>query len=179
MTARVRLSAGLRYLAGRGAGVALAALFCTGSGAFAQGVTCAPDQVVFLTGSGAKAVTVEIADDAEERAQGLMYRESLAPDHGMIFIYETPRPASFWMRNTLIPLDMVFLDARGVIRHIHAGAIPHDETPVNGNLPGDPDPDRLYVVEVAGGEAARLGLEVGQPMAFPRIAKSLAAAPCR
>ena len=158
---------------------ALPALLATSAGAFAQDLACAPDRVIFLTSQGAKSVTVEVADDPDERAQGLMFRKELAPDHGMIFIYETPRPASFWMRNTLIPLDMIFLDARGVIRHIHANAKPHDETPVPGNLPGDPDPDRLYVVELAGGEAARLGLEAGQLMAYPHIAKTLAAAPCR
>ena len=124
-------------------------------------------------------VAVEIADDPGERAQGLMNREELAPDSGMLFIYEIPREASFWMKNTLMPLDMIFMDETGTIRHIHENAQPRDLTPIPGATPDDPDPERLMVLEVDGGDAARLGLKIGMAMAHPRLDPDLAAAPCQ
>lgn len=139
--------------------------------------SCQPDIALFPAAS--RAIHVEIADDPAERAQGLMNRTALNPNAGMLFIFESPRPAAFWMKNTLIPLDMVFMDAKGVIRHIHASAIPHDLTPVPGATPGDPAPERLMVLEVAGGEAARLGLKVGMAMSHPGLDQTQAAAPCR
>lgn len=122
---------------------------------------------------------VEIADTEAARARGLMYRRELPAGQGMLFIYDTPRPVSFWMRNTLIPLDLIFMDARGEIRHIHRNAIPLDETPIPGAAPGDPDRDRLMILEIAGGEAARLGLAPGQAMAHPRLDQRIARQPCR
>ncbi|AGT07879.1 hypothetical protein JCM7686_0770 [Paracoccus aminophilus JCM 7686] len=140
--------------------------------------TCSPDKVVFATLDGATSISVEIADTEAERARGLMFREHLGEKEGMLFIYDSPRPVAFWMKNTVIPLDMVFLDARGVIRLIHSNARPHDETPIPGAAPGDDDPARLMVLELAGGEAARLGLEPGMGMASTRLPQSGAVLPC-
>ena len=136
---------------------------------------CAQDVALFMTPDGARAVRVEIADDPQERARGLMFRESLPADTGMLFLYETPRESSFWMKNTYLPLDIVFMDARGVIRYIHRNARPLDETPIPGALAGDPDPLRLAILEVAAGEADRLGLATGQPMAYPALDQGQAA----
>ncbi|WP_295045590.1 DUF192 domain-containing protein [uncultured Paracoccus sp.] len=141
-------------------------------------ITCAPDQAIFQTGSGPVAVQVELADDDAERARGLMFRRTLPKGHGMLFVYGSPRPVSFWMRNTYIPLDLVFLDQSGVIRHIHRNARPLDETPIPGAAPGDPDPHRQMILEIGGGEARRLGLAVGQAMAHPRLHQDLAELPC-
>lgn len=142
-------------------------------------MACDPGQAIFATeGSAPLSVTVEIADDPAERAQGLMFRRSLAPQHGMLFIYDTPQPSSFWMRNTLIPLDIIFMDATGRIRRIHENARPLDETPIPGAAVGDPDPLRLMVLEIGGGEAARLGLAVGQAMAHPALDPKTAAISC-
>lgn len=142
-------------------------------------VSCATDAAILTTPSGARmTIAVEIADDAAERAQGLMGRRELPAGQGMLFVYETPRPASFWMKNTLIPLDMLFFDARGVLRHVHPNARPHDLTPVPGATPGDPDPDRLLVLEIAGGEAARLGLRPKTTLSHPAVPQKSAAAPC-
>lgn len=135
-------------------------------------VACAMDQARFqLPDGNMRDVAVELADTAESRATGLMFRESLAPGHGMLFIYETPQPVAFWMKNTLIPLDMVFIDPTGRVAHIHPGAVPHDETPIPGSEEGDPDPGRLMVLEVAAGEAARLGLVEGAILAHPGLAE--------
>lgn len=139
--------------------------------------SCQEDVALFLSAS--RAIRVEIADDPAERAQGLMNRTELADNSGMLFIFEAPREAAFWMKNTLIPLDLLFMDARGVIRHIQPSAVPHDLTPIPGAKPGDPAPERLMVLEIAGGEAARLGLTEGMAMSHPRLDQKLAAAPCR
>ena len=162
-------------------GMALLALALTYAGAGFALTPLPPScqEGVALFPAAHRAIHIEIADDQAERAQGLMNRTELAADSGMLFIFDAPREAAFWMKNTLIPLDMLFMDAKGVIRHIHPSAIPHDLTPVPGAAPGDPAPERLMVLEIAGGEAARLGLTEGMAMSHPRLDQKLAAAPCR
>jgi len=121
---------------------------------------------------------VELADTAALRERGLMFRENLPTGEGMLFVYPSPRPVSFWMRNTLIPLDMVFIDSVGVIRHIHPNAKPLDEAPIPGAAPWDSDPNRLLVLEIAGGETARFGMKVGQFVAHPTLNQEIAALRC-
>lgn len=145
----------------------------------AAALACQSDLAIFLRPDAEPlAFRVEIADTEAARARGLMFRRELPRGTGMLFIYDSPRPVSFWMRNTLIPLDLVFMDAAGVIRHIHPNAVPLDETPIPGAAAGDPDPARLMVLEIAGGDARALGLAVGQAMAHPRLDPEIAAAPC-
>lgn len=90
-----------------------------------------------------------------------MFRRSLAPDRGMIFPYNPPQPVAFWMRNTLIPLDMIFIRADGRIARI-ATAKPLDETPVPAGEPV------AAVLEIAGGRAAELGISEGDSVEWPR-----------
>jgi uncharacterized membrane protein (UPF0127 family) len=99
--------------------------------------------------------TVEVARSAEEQATGLMNRASLAPDRGMIFPFETPREASFWMKNTLIPLDMIFVRADGTIANIESNTVPLSLQPVFsvGAV--------AAVLEIAGGRSAELGINAG------------------
>ena len=99
--------------------------------------------------------TVEVAKTTEEQAMGLMYRNRLAPDRGMIFPFDPPRDASFWMRNTLIPLDMIFVRADGSIANIAANTVPYSEEPVPSDGPVK------AVLEIAGGRSAELGIEPG------------------
>lgn len=124
------------------------------------------------------AFRIEIADTPALREKGLMFREQLPEKNGMLFVYENPHPVSFWMRNTPIPLDMIFMDQSGVIRHIHPDAQPYDETAIPGAAADDPDPNRQFILEIGGGEAARLGLKVGQAMASLAIDQAQAAWPC-
>ena len=99
--------------------------------------------------------TAEVAKTAEEQAMGLMYRNKLAPDRGMIFPFDPPRDASFWMRNTLIPLDMIFVRADGSIANIAANTVPYSEEPVPSDGPVK------AVLEIAGGRSAELGIKPG------------------
>ena len=95
---------------------------------------------------------VEVARTADEQARGLMFRESLPDDGGMIFPMKPPRMASFWMKNTLIPLDMIFIRADGTIARIAAETIPYSLEPVDSGEPV------AAVLELAGGKAAALGI---------------------
>ncbi len=132
------------------------------------------DNVVDLRGDwGQVRFNIEIADDIEERAEGLMNRPSMPRLSGMLFIYETPGQLTFWMRNTLIPLDMLFVDPDGIVRHIHSNAIPLDETTISG---GD---GRLAVLEINGGMAKKLGISVGSELRHPSMPQNLAAWPCQ
>lgn len=115
---------------------------------------------------------VAIADTPQERAQGLMHVPQMPRMAGMLFVYERPQSVSFWMENTLIPLDMIFADETGLVRRIHENAVPMDRTPIPG---GD---GIQYVLEINGGMAAALGLSEGDQMRHPAIAQEIAAWPC-
>ncbi len=104
---------------------------------------------------------VELALTPEQRQKGLMYRKSMADDHGMLFDYGHEAPIAMWMKNTFIPLDMVFIDRTGVIRHIHKNAIPHDETPIPSRYPVQ------AVLELNGDITTRLGIKVGDRVRHP------------
>jgi uncharacterized membrane protein (UPF0127 family) len=104
--------------------------------------------------------TVEVARTEAQQAQGLMNRQTLAPDRGMIFPYDPPNMASFWMKNTLIPLDMIFIRADGTIARIEANTVPLSLDPVPaGELVG-------AVLELAGGRSAELGIAAGDKVAW-------------
>ncbi len=131
------------------------------------------DGAVELRGDwGSARFAVELADTPERRAEGLMHRESMPLSAGMLFLYPEPQPVSFWMRNTLISLDMIFIDRRGRVTRVHHEAIPLDETPIPG---GDAV---QYVLEINGGLAARLGIDAGSEMRHPRLDQDIAAWPC-
>jgi uncharacterized protein len=134
---------------------------------------CRPETVALRGPDGAgMRFRVELADDAAERSNGLMFREHMAASAGMLFVYEKPQRAIYWMKNTLIPLDMVFMDQTGVVTHVHSGAVPQDETPIDG---GD---GVRAVLEINGGLAARLGIGPGYQMRHPALDQSLAVWPC-
>lgn len=105
--------------------------------------------------------TVEVARTSGQQSMGLMFRRSLAPNAGMIFPFDPPQFASFWMKNTLIPLDMIFIRADGKIARV-ATAKPLDETPV---LSGD---TIAAVLEIRGGRSAQLGIRAGDRVDWTR-----------
>ncbi|GAA4021945.1 hypothetical protein GCM10022280_23170 [Sphingomonas swuensis] len=99
--------------------------------------------------------TVEVARTQDEQAQGLMNRDTLAPDRGMIFPHVPPRPASFWMKNTLIPLDMIFIRPDGTISSIAENTVPLSLEPVTSLESVG------AVLELAGGRSSQLGIKAG------------------
>jgi uncharacterized membrane protein (UPF0127 family) len=106
--------------------------------------------------------TVEVARTSEQQQRGLMYRPTLAPDAGMIFPFDDPRPASFWMKNTMIPLDMLFVRSDGTIASIAVNTVPYSLDPVSEGEPV------AAVLEIAGGRSVELGIEAGDQVAWPR-----------
>ncbi len=120
-----------------------------------QTVRFAESEVVVHTVNGAYPFKVEMAVDDAQRALGLMYRRDLAPDRGMLFDFGREIYISMWMRNTFIPLDMLFIGADGRI-----GFIRERTTPQSLDIIEAPERNRA-VLEVAAGTAARLGIRVG------------------
>lgn len=133
---------------------------------------CATDQVELRGDFGTARFSAEIADEPDERSLGLMNRESLPMSAGMLFVYERPQRATFWMRNTLIPLDMIFADETGTVTKVHENAQPLDETIIDGG------PGVLYVLEINGGLAGAMGIEPGAELRHPSIDPDLAAWTC-
>ena len=154
-----------------GKGVAASFWFLL-SGLSAAAGECRDDQVLLRGDWGQARFRVEVADDEAERNLGLMFRESMPKSAGMLFVYPKPDKVGFWMKNTLIPLDMIFMDETGTVSRLHSNAIPHDETPIMG---GD---GILAVLEINGGMAAALGISVGSEMQHPALDPEKAAWPC-
>jgi uncharacterized membrane protein (UPF0127 family) len=113
---------------------------------------------------GGHRYTVEIADDEEERARGLMFRDQLAADHGMLFIHEQEGPQSYWMKNTRIPLDILYFDNARKLVSQQRNVPPC--TLGDGCPPYPSDAPARYVLELNAGEAERLGLADGTVMSF-------------
>ena len=140
--------------------------------AAAAAAACSDDTVWVRGDFGEARFTVELADDPRERAIGLMHRPSMPLSAGMLFIYPAPQRLSFWMRNTLIELDLLFVDAQGVIRNIHERAQPLDETPIVGGN------NLTHVLEINGGLSKQLGIDVGDQMRHPSFDQAGAIWPC-
>lgn len=131
------------------------------------------DTRVDLRGDWGKArFTVEVADNSEERSLGLMNRPKMAASAGMLFLYEHPQRVAFWMENTLIPLDMIFMTPDGTVQHIHENAVPLDRTLIPG---GD---GIQAVLEINGGMSKMLGITVGSQLRHPLLEQSSSAWPC-
>jgi len=126
-------------------------------GVAGRAVAAAPrlEPLEIVTGKGVARFQVEIAATEAEQRKGLMFRKSLAPDRGMLFTYRKPQRAAFWMKNTLIPLDILYIGADGKILSMVRNARPHDETPLPSGGP------ILGVLEIAGGRAGQLGVLPG------------------
>jgi uncharacterized membrane protein (UPF0127 family) len=113
------------------------------------------DTLKLVTASGTHTFQIEVAETASEKARGLMFRRSLAEDAGMLFPYEPPQEATMWMRNTYIPLDMVFIRQDGIVHRVETNTEPFSEAVIasNGNVSA--------VLELKAGIARRIGLKAG------------------
>jgi uncharacterized membrane protein (UPF0127 family) len=118
-------------------------------------------ELTIVTASGPHKFTIELATTPAQMEQGLMFRQSLAPDAGMLFDFATPSMATMWMKNTLIPLDMLFVDATGHIVNIHERAVPRSLDTIAAAAPV------RAVIELNGGTAARLGIKPGDRVIYP------------
>ncbi len=138
--------------------LALALLLVAGSSA------CAKEPRVVLHGAGGDvAVTVEVAATPQQQSLGLMYRKELAPDAGMLFIFDETEPLTFWMKNTVLPLDMIFIGDDRKIVGIVKDAVPFTTTPRKVDAPS------RYVLEVNAGFSARHELKAGDTVTFESI----------
>jgi uncharacterized protein len=126
-------------------------------------LACSDDRVEMRWDGGKASFSVEVADSPDERSKGLMFRDKMALSSGMLFVYDSPRRASFWMKNTLIPLDMVFADSAGRVTRVHANAVPGDLTSIDGGE------GVQYILEINGGLARRLGIVEGAELRHPVI----------
>ena len=109
--------------------------------------------------------TIELARTPEEMERGLMFRDRLQSDHGMLFLFPDEREVSFWMKNTLIPLDLIFADASGRILRIAERAVPLSTELIPSQAPV------RAVLEVNGGTAERLHIKVGDRLIYPALSK--------
>jgi uncharacterized protein len=128
-------------------------------------VACeAQPRVVILTKAGREvAFQVEVADTPAKRTMGLQYRKDLADDRGMIFLFPAESPQTFWMKNTPIPLDMIFIDRRRRIVGIVEQTVPFSLESRSVNAPSQ------FVLEINGGLAKRLGIQAGDSVRFDGI----------
>ena len=117
--------------------------------------------LVIVAGGRDLKFEVELATNDTERSRGLMYRKQLGPYEGMLFDFYQEMPVSFWMKNTLIPLDMVFIAADGTVKHVHANAVPLSTETVPSRFPV------RAVLEINGGSAALLGIKPGDIVKHP------------
>lgn len=122
-------------------------------------------KLVLNSDSGTYTFNVEVVDTPQSRAAGLMYRTELADDAGMLFDFKEQREVAFWMRNTLIPLDMIFINSAGVVKSIYVNAIPGDETSIPSGAPVQ------FVLEIPGGRSVEIGLKPGDTMEHDLVSK--------
>lgn len=129
-----------------------------------------PAQLVAETAGGERSFTVEVADDQSERSAGLMFRETMDDDHGMLFVFPETRPVGFWMKNTPMPLDLVFIGEDGKVIDVLPGE-PFSEALIS---PGATAQVR-YVLELKRGIAAKTGIDDGSAIRHPVIERTAGA----
>jgi uncharacterized membrane protein (UPF0127 family) len=156
-------------MAGRAAALAIGLVVAASASADDR---CARNHLDLRSGGATFRFDVEVADTEPARARGLMHRESLPRFGGMLFVYDAPQPATFWMENTLIPLDMLFFDDEGRLVSVHDNATPLSRDVIYG---GD---GIKYVLEINGGLSRTLGIAEGAEIRHPAIAQERAAWPC-
>jgi uncharacterized protein len=121
---------------------------------------------VFKTETGEHSFDIEVMTTNGERAKGLMFRRSLPAKSGMLFVYDRPQAATMWMKNTYIPLDMVFIAEGGEVHRIEANTEPFSTALISS------EGDIIAVLELNAGEAARIGLKRGDRAIYPGLGQA-------
>ena len=147
----------LRYLRA----IAIGALLCVAAAAAPASVSFEESSLTVDAADGQFEFLVEMAVNPAQRSQGLMFRESLEEDRGMLFDFGKSQRATMWMRNTYVPLDMLFIDAHGQITQIAA-----DTRPLSDAVIASREPVRA-VLELRGGVSAKLGIKPGDRVIHP------------
>jgi uncharacterized membrane protein (UPF0127 family) len=125
----------------------------------------AEDSLIAVTMPQGTVVMAELADTVEERARGLMFRPSLEKNRGMLFAFAEPQPWSFWMKNTRVPLDIIWMDQKKKIVHIERN-VPTCSRTDDGCPQYQPNENASYVLELAAGSATTLNLQRGATLRF-------------
>ncbi|MEO0637792.1 MAG: DUF192 domain-containing protein [Pseudomonadota bacterium] len=118
------------------------------------------------TREGDVSFQIEVADDPDERSRGLMFRRSMPEDAGMLFVHDAPREITMWMKNTYIPLDMIFIGAEGKVVSVAADTIPHSLSVISSRV------DARYVLELNAGMAKRHAIRPGDAVEHPAIQRN-------
>jgi uncharacterized membrane protein (UPF0127 family) len=121
------------------------------------------DRAVLVTGGGERIIKVELALDPASQARGLMFRRALAAGSGMLFVHDGEEVLSMWMKNTYIPLDMLFIRKNGLIAHIHENAEPFSEEIISSVKPV------AAVLELNAGAVRRMGVRIGDRLRHPLL----------
>lgn len=121
-----------------------------------------PSPLVVQTDSGRRSFTIEVARTADERKRGLMYRTSMPDDHGMLFVFDRTQQLEFWMKNTPMPLDLIFIGPDGKVKAVRRGK------PFSTDIIS-PDAPCRFVLEVKAGIAQKTGIADGDPVRHPII----------
>ncbi len=129
-------------------------------GGAAARAEAALQRLEFVTESGPHVFQIELADSPEERAKGLMYRRAMPQDHGMLFDFHTETPIMMWMKNTYIPLDMIFVSRKGLVTRIASDTTPMSEAVIDGG-------EAYAVIELNAGVARKIGLKPGDAVRHP------------
>lgn len=121
------------------------------------------DRLVIHTATGDYPFSIELVDTPEGRQKGLMFRQSLDANAGMLFDFQREQVTTFWMQNTFIPLDMIFVAPDGVVKTVHVNAKPQDTTSISSEVPVQ------FVLEIPGGRSVEIGLKPGDRIDHPRM----------
>ncbi len=142
------------------------------SGPIAAATECADGKIGIRGEWGTAVFSVEVADTPAERSRGLQFREELPQTAGMLFLFEEPGPVTFWMKNTPLPLDMLFISKTGTVTGIYRNATPFDTRMIFGGN------EVSAVLEINGGTSTRFGITGGSEILHPAFDPEIAAWPC-
>ena len=136
-------------------------IFCLCVFSAVKSNACLEDKIYIKAYSGVVVFSLELAKTLSEKQKGLMGREKLNERSGMLFLYDKPHQVAFWMKNTIIPLDIIFISSSGKINHIHHNAKPLSTKSISGGF------DILAVLEINGGTAKLEGIKIGDIVKHP------------